>query len=246
MAITSLSSSTDVYVESIAGTGLSSSTIDFLDAISNQTLSSSQDTILDFIVTHNLSSSNDFFLDFIVTHNLSSSIDFIFTRALIYLRGKQIDTGAIPVNTLETESNVTGSVPVVSDPLGGTSHVAFSGMVGQRLSSISGINTLSPTSTLLYTVPTGKTAQIYGVVVRCTAASAITNDVSIRVDNITTADVVPVLSLSNLRAVGDTWNSPPTGKKKLAAAASTITLVVTTAAIGTSQTVAVDLIGYLI
>lgn len=117
-----------------------------------------------------------------------------------------------------------------------------------KLATITGINSKSTGATALYTVPTGKTAIITEAFVRCTAASAITVGASASIGQNSTAfdDFVGITILTALLATTDAFPLRATAKFVQAAAAAVVNIKITTAATGTSQTLAVDLYGYLV
>lgn len=114
-----------------------------------------------------------------------------------------------------------------------------------ELSSTTGINAKSVANTTLYTVPAGKTCVITRAVVRCTAASAITNGPTANIFNVSASDIYTSTAINALTTTTTLFHFNSVGMSVSAAAASTITFSVTNASTGTSQTVAVDLFGYI-
>ena len=114
------------------------------------------------------------------------------------------------------------------------------------LSTVNGINAKTVANTLLYTVPVGRTAVITGAVIRCSAASAITVGPSVGIgypagtSNIFAANATAITTTTAI------FGLSLVGASVSAVAGSAINLNLTVAATGTSQTLSVDLIGYLI
>lgn len=115
------------------------------------------------------------------------------------------------------------------------------------LSTVTGINAKTTGATTLYTVPTSRTAVITGAIVRCTAASSITVAPTLGIGVAAGEDdIFASTALTGLTANTKEWHFSLTGLASKNAAASVISLGIDTAATGTSQTLAVDLLGYLI
>lgn len=116
------------------------------------------------------------------------------------------------------------------------------------LATITGINSKSTGATALFTVPTGKTAIITACIVRCTAASAITVGPSADVgDSVNgAASVYANTALTTLTTTVKAFGYSSVGIFDQVAAASVINFNINTAATGTSQTVSVTLIGFLL
>jgi len=117
----------------------------------------------------------------------------------------------------------------------------------RRLATVTGINAKTVAATTLYTVPSGKTAVITRAVIRCTAATAITVAPTVGIgvaagedDNFAST------ALTGLTTDTAEWHFTRSGLAVKNAAAAVVKLGVDTGATGTSQTIAVDLIGYLI
>lgn len=113
------------------------------------------------------------------------------------------------------------------------------------LSVVTGINAKSTGSTTLYTVPAGKTAVITQAIIRCTAASSITNGPTVNIQTVSTGDIYAGVAINALTTAGQDFGFVTNGMSVTAAAAGTITLNVTGASTGTSQTISITLIGYL-
>jgi len=115
------------------------------------------------------------------------------------------------------------------------------------LSVTAAINGKSVENTALYTVPTGKKAVVTGYVVRCTAAAAISIGASGGIGNIAgTSNISAAQDMTALLAPANTFQQPIMGASLITSAGEIIYFNLTGAATGTSQTLAVDLIGYLI
>lgn len=116
------------------------------------------------------------------------------------------------------------------------------------LATVTGINAKSVAATNLYTVPSGKTAILTSATVRCTAASAITAGptASIGVVSSSFADIYASATMSALTTTSSAFGYTSTGMFGQAATTTVIKFNLTNAATGTSQTVAVDIMGYLV
>jgi len=114
------------------------------------------------------------------------------------------------------------------------------------LSTTTGIDGKTVANTSLYTVPTGKTAIITGYVTRCTAATAITVGVSAGIGNIAGTNNIFASGASGITTTSQIFGNSLSGTSILTPAAGVIYYNLGTAATGTSQTLSVDLIGYLI
>jgi len=116
-----------------------------------------------------------------------------------------------------------------------------------RLITITGVDAKVTGTTTLYTVPTGKTAVITGAVIRCTAATAITVAPALGIGVAAGEDdIFASTALTGLTATTKVWSFGASGLAAPVAAAGVIKLGIDTAATGTSQTIAVDLLGYLV
>lgn len=116
----------------------------------------------------------------------------------------------------------------------------------QVLSTTTGINAKTAASTTLYTVPTGRTLVVTDCIVRVTAASSITAGPSASITASTSGTIFASSAMTGLTATPQLFAYPTSGISVTASAGETIAFVVGTGATGTSQTVAVDLIGYLL
>jgi len=116
-----------------------------------------------------------------------------------------------------------------------------------RLVTITGIDAKTTGTTTLYTVPTGKTAVITKAVVRCTAATAITVAPTLGIGVAAgEADIFASVVLTGLTTTATVWTFGASGLAVPVAAAGVIKVGIDTAATGTSQTIAIDLFGYLV
>lgn len=115
------------------------------------------------------------------------------------------------------------------------------------LSTTTGINAKTATTTNLYTVPSGKTAVITGAYVRCTTADnatvVCTAGIGVAAGE---ADICPAVALTGLTATTVAFAFVPPILPVTVAAASVIKLGIDVGATATTQTIAVDLIGYLV
>lgn len=136
-------------------------------------------------------------------------------------------TGVSPVYSTTLPSSIKGGIPV--------------------LSTTTAIDGKTIANTSLYTVPAGKTAVITGAAVRCSAATAITIGPSAGVGNVAgTNNIFASAAITALQTTTDVFGFSLVGMSKVTAAAGQIFLNLGTAATGTSQTLAVDLYGYLV
>lgn len=115
------------------------------------------------------------------------------------------------------------------------------------LSTITAINGKTVANTALYTVPTGKTCIVTGYTVRVSAASAITNGPAAGVGNVAgTNNIAASQAMNALTATTTVFRWPIVGMSVSTPAASIIYFNLGTAATGTSETLIVDLEGYLV
>lgn len=112
------------------------------------------------------------------------------------------------------------------------------------LSTITAINGKTTGTTNLYTVPTGKTAVVTAINIRCSAASAITIGPTIGVGVAAGEDDIMMPQTNTITATTQSFNWPIIGRSVIAPAAAVIKLGLDTAATGTSQTLEIDVIGY--
>jgi hypothetical protein len=163
--------------------------------------------------------------------------------------------GSINITTGNVSSAVAGSTSGDISLTIGTSGTSTTGAIklngkvqGQAtiLSTTTGINAKSVATTVCYTNNTGTNVVIIGFIIRCTAASAITVGPTINVYTSTPNDIFTSTAITNLTTTSKIFNMPISGMSVLVANSGTVTFSVDTASTGTSQTIAVDLIGYSI
>jgi len=115
------------------------------------------------------------------------------------------------------------------------------------LSTTTGINGKTVANTAIYTVPSGKTAVIMAYVVRVSSASAITVGPAAGIGNIAGTDNISASQAMNLlTSTTSTFQWTVNGMSVISSSGSTIYFNLDTAAIGTSETLTIDLWGYLI
>ncbi len=162
--------------------------------------------------------------------------------------------GAVTLGGTTATSLALGRSGVTTDfPSGSTvdfTGATVTGLVADGdvgiLATVTSIDATSTGTTALYTVPVGKTAVILDAIVRCTAATAISapaeGGVGIAAGE---DDIFSSQSFTSLTASGAHYRFPGGGFSQTAEASDVIRLGIDTAATGTSQTLAVDLIGYV-
>lgn len=114
------------------------------------------------------------------------------------------------------------------------------------LSTTTGIDGKVVANTALYTVPAGKTLIVTGFVVRATASTAITVGATLGFGNVAGTNNISAAAASGVNSTTTTYQIALNGSTLLTVAAGVVYLNLTNAATGTSQTLACDLIGYLI
>lgn len=114
----------------------------------------------------------------------------------------------------------------------------------QVLATITGINAKATGTTALYTVPTGKTLIVTGVYVLTTAATAITIGPSADV-GVTAGDIYANTAMTALTTTGKVFQYVTGGVYSSSAATNVVNFNINTGATGTSQTLTVNLVGYL-
>jgi hypothetical protein len=140
--------------------------------------------------------------------------------------------------TISLSTAVSGYIPVIPG----------SGTLPSILATVTAVNTKTVANTLLYTVPTGKTATITDVVARVTAASAITTGPTIDISSSSggSGDIFTSVSTgTGFSTVLKVFKFSTGGNSTAVAAAGTVYADLTVAATGTSQTIQYDVIGYL-
>ena len=115
------------------------------------------------------------------------------------------------------------------------------------LSTTTGINGLSAATTNLYTVPTGKSAIITRAILRLTATSAITGRLNAGIGIAAGEDdIFSSRNLTGFNTTGEIYIFLASGTLALAQSTNVIKLGIDTAFSGTTATLAIDLIGYLV
>lgn len=115
------------------------------------------------------------------------------------------------------------------------------------LSSTGSINAKTIAATNLYTVPAGRTAIITGATIRCTAASAITVGPALGIGVAAgEQDIFASTAINALTTTLVIFGFTAVGMSVSAAAGAVIKVGIDTGSTGTSQTIAVDLMGYLL
>lgn len=115
------------------------------------------------------------------------------------------------------------------------------------LSTTSGINAKTVATTNLYTVPVGLTAIITAATIRCTAATAITVGPTLGIGVAAgESDIFSSTAITALTTTAVIYNFTALGMSVSVAAGGIVKLGIDTGSTGTSQTIAVDLIGYTV
>lgn len=120
-----------------------------------------------------------------------------------------------------------------------------SGLVPEVISTTTAINAKTVANTLLYTVPTGKTFTLLGVVLRTTATTGGATGPSVNVFTSTAGDLYATQAIGATSAVGQCFIFPNTGVVPSVPAAGTVNLGITVGGTSTTETVQADVIGYL-
>lgn len=146
--------------------------------------------------------------------------------------------------TIESGMTIDGS----SLNLGPNNNITINpSVVPMILGTASGINAKSTGATTVYTVPTGKTAYITGCNVRCTAATTVTTGPACGVGTTAgTDDIFASIAINLLTSISRVFSFSPFGMSVAVAAGTAIVFNVDTASVGTLQTLATDLMGYLV
>ena len=162
--------------------------------------------------------------------------------------GFQIDGGAAsnPRGNVNFVTTPGVSYAVADDAPNNRNNVTISLSGWGVLASVGGIDAFTVANTVLFTVPAGFSAQIEAVVLRCTAAVAVSApaDAGVGVSP-STSDVFAIQTLTGLVTTGLAYRFPPGGLATIAAAGSDVQLRINVAATGTSQILAADVIGRL-
>jgi len=148
-------------------------------------------------------------------------------------------TKGMAVNATGHATKVDG-VTMTHDPSG---NLATLHQVG-RLALVSGVDGKAVAVTSLYTVPAGKTAIIFDVVLVPTTATAITAPPTAGVGIAAGEDdIFASQILTGLLAVGNAWRFPSGGKFQIATAGQIVKLGIDTGATGTTLTLDAHVIG---
>lgn len=114
------------------------------------------------------------------------------------------------------------------------------------LATVTGIDAKATGTTALYTVPAGKTLHVVGVQVTCTAATAITIGPTLGIGIAANEDdIYSSTVLTGLVNTTTEFNFGTTQLQRNGVATSVVKVGIDTAATGTSQTLAISLIGWL-
>jgi len=117
----------------------------------------------------------------------------------------------------------------------------------QRLSSAIAVNAFSATAQPVYTAPASKEAVITQLVLRCSAASAVTVGATAKVEiNAAAGDIFTAEVLIDVLAVGDSWTFNAEARGLVVPAGAQVDVTITNAATGTSQTLLADVFGYIV
>ena len=145
------------------------------------------------------------------------------------------DSGNVNISAGSVTSGTPGTVQVNSLPL------------PTVLAQVTSIDLTSTGTTSLFTVPTGLSARILGLVISPTTATAAGGDavVSVGTNASTFDDIISATTLTGLSATTEIYNVNTPGISHVAAAGETITFQVDTGDTGTALTATVELIGYL-
>lgn len=172
---------------------------------------------------------------------------------MVFLNGQEQTQGS-SVDWQETTPASGTFTFATAPPTGSIVQAAYitqstaSGYQTIPLATVTGINAKTVTTTALYTVPSGKTAILTNAIVRCTAASSITNGptASIGVVSSSFNDIYASANMITLTTTSSAFGYSSVGVFGQAAQTTVVTLNLTNAATGTSQTIAVDVMGYLV
>lgn len=115
------------------------------------------------------------------------------------------------------------------------------------LASVTGINGKSVATTNLLTVPSGSQAVITHVRIRLSTGTAVTGVPTVGVGIAAGEDdIMPATALTGLDTGGESWAFAPSGVQPYAGPGAVIKLGVDVAAVGTTYTMAVEVLGYLL
>ena len=158
-------------------------------------------------------------------------------------------TNKIVVN--EINGQVPSSLPI-SVAEGGTSATTVEGarsILGTPgvLSTINNINGKVTGQTNLYTVPLGKTAVVTSLTIRLIVATGLTGTLRCSVGaNLTADDVFTNTNTTGFRSASQHWIFSSAGAVTAVSPAQIIKFAIANAFGGTTATLAVDLLGYLV
>ncbi len=185
---------------------------------------------------------------FIVLANLvntagSESADLNFsTQSAGGAASEKFRIGSTGLWSLSTVAGTAGQVPSVNS--GATAMTWATTPI--ILSTTTSINAKATGTTTLYTVPAGKTAVITGAVIRCTAATSITVGPTLGIGVAANEDdMFASTALTALTTTAKIYGFSLVGMSVLGNAGDVIKVGCDAASTGTSQTIAIDLIGYL-
>ena len=109
------------------------------------------------------------------------------------------------------------------------------------------INAFSATANAAYTAPAAQKVVITSVVLRCTAANAVTVPASVKVEiNPAAGDLFVEEVLTGVDAVDDQWTFSAEARGLVLPAGGQADITVTNVATGTSQTLEADVFGYYV
>lgn len=149
------------------------------------------------------------------------------------------------VYTAANTNTSTGSVRLTIDNAGDIFTPA--GGLIRVLARTNSIDAKTVAATNLYTVPTGKTAIITGAIIRVTAASSISAGPTLGIGVAAgESDMFASISLSTLTTTANIYGFALVGASVPATAGQIIKVGIDTGSTGTSQTISIDLLGYLI
>lgn len=167
------------------------------------------------------------------------------TAAREYLRGEA--SGSAPMIGFLGASAVVRQSGLPEDGLVNLGLFSSVNPIVSRLSVTTSIDAKSTGTTTLYTVPGGKTAIITAAIVRCTAASAITVGPTLGIGVAAGEDdIYAATAITGLTTTAKIFGFGTIGMSVSVAAAGVIKVGIDAASTGTSQTIAIDLIGYLL
>lgn len=142
-------------------------------------------------------------------------------------------------SSINLATDITGTLPSANGGTGFTNAPAI-------VVTVTGINAQTVATTTLYTVPSGKTFIPTEAIVRCTAATAITNGPTANVYTSSAGDIYASTNIAALTAVNKIFGWQTIGMSLSVPAGGTVNFQITAGATGTSETVAIDLMGYLV